>query len=137
MEISKLEKSKQISASDIKDKKAALEKEIERLENKYAKKSERVKKGFENTMKPIKRIRKNPFTAVSIAVLTGFIVGSVTGGSRKSYSREKRNSLTSMIGNELKNLAVRHTIGFVSEYVDSELIPRLKKNRSEKENKTD
>lgn len=88
-------------------------------------------------MKPIQRIRKHPFAAVSIAVLTGFIVGAVTGGSRKKYSGEKRNALTSMIGYELKSLAARRTIGFISEYVDNELIPRLKKNRSEKGNKTD
>lgn len=42
-----------------------------------------------------------------------------------------------MIGYELKSLAARRTIGFISEIVDSELIPRLKKNRTEKEKNID
>lgn len=125
--------SKEKSVSDIKARKADLEKEIKRLENKFAKKTERVKKRVDSTMKPIQRIKKRPFVAVSFAVLTGFVLGSGTGGRRrKNSTANKSDSLTSLITVELKKLAARRAIELISDYVDTELIPRLKKSRSGK-----
>lgn len=126
-----MNKEKNISIKEIKARKKALEEEIQRIEKKYAEKSKRVKKCAKSAIKPVQRIKENPFTSVGLAVLAGFIVG--LPGRRRKSSSDSSNKFSSMVATELKRLAARRTIDFVSEFVDNELIPRFQKKRTEKE----
>lgn len=127
-----MNKEKSISVKEIREKKKALEEEIQRIEKKYSDKTRRVKNRVDSTLKPVKRIKEHPFAAVGLAVLAGFIVG-LPGKRRRRGGADNSTSFTSMVGTELKRLAARRTIDFVGEFVDNELIPRLRKKDSEKE----
>ena len=128
-----MEKEKNISIKEIKARKKALEEEIDRLENKYAKKSERMKKRVDSTLKPIKRIKEHPFASIGLAVFAGFIIGLPGRRKRKSDTASDTDKFSSMVATELKLLAARRTIDFVSEFVDNKVMPRIRKKSSKQD----
>ncbi|MEX0661166.1 MAG: DUF883 C-terminal domain-containing protein [Balneolaceae bacterium] len=118
---------------EIQVRKERLKNELEIIEKKYAAKIGGVKSAVDGSLKPAQTIRRNPLKAVGYAVLVGFTVGLLKNSRsskqkkhKNDHSGESRIGLTSLLVDELKRLAARKAMVFVSDIVDNEVIPRIK-----------
>lgn len=129
---------KKSNIEEIQVRKERLKNELEAIETKYAAKIGGVKRMVNGSLKPAQNIRRNPLKSVGYAVLVGFAVGLVrTKRSSKKKKKKRKQKLqqdhnsestvgfTSLLMSELKRLAARKAMVFVSEMVDKEVIPRL------------
>lgn len=118
---------------EIQLRKERLKNELSFIEKKYAAKIGGVKKAVDSSLKPAQTIRRNPIKAVGYAVLVGFAVGLVKNSrsskqknNKDNHNGESRIGFTSLLADELKRLAARKAMVFISDMVDNEVIPRLK-----------
>jgi len=136
--VSNLKKS---NIEDIQIRKERLKNENEAIETKYAAKIGGLKKMVNSSLKPAQNIRRNPIKSIGYAVLIGFAVGLVRkkSSSKKSKKREieaessdnQKLRFTSLLMDELKRLAARKAMVFVSDMVDKEIMPRVNSSKEE------
>ncbi len=132
---------KKSNIEEIQVRKERLQNELEAIETKYAAKIGGVKRMVNGSLKPAQKIRRNPLKAVGYAVLVGFAVGLVRKkrSSKKNKQQQVQNGestigFTSLLMSELKRLAARKAMLFVSEMVDKEVIPRLTSSDKDRTN---
>lgn len=128
-----MSKNKSLSASELRERKEKLKREVNQIEEKYSEKITSAKNTVNRTLKPISTIRENPFKAVGIAVVIGALTG-ITGrkkSSKKSDSDDSGTGFSSLLMGELKRLAARKAMVYVSDIVDQEIMPRIRRKKSE------
>ena len=133
----------------INDRKRELENEINRVEEKYSSRAETLQKSVESALKPVQKIRDKPFTAVGISIVIGFLAGSA--GRKKRTKKAIKDTdttyndtgsgrgrgFTSVLTTELKRLAARKAMVFITEWVDQKLIPELTNRMKNKQESTE
>lgn len=119
-----------ISMTDLQARKKKLKQELENIKASVGSSASEVKDDVISSILPVERIKKQPFKAVGIAVVAGFILGlprlrgkRVKGGEVKSYG------FSSMLIDELKRMAARKAMIYITELVDDEVMPRIRKKK--------
>lgn|GEM_PF-720822 len=128
-----LSKNKTLSASELRERKEKLKRELDQIEEKYSSKITRAKNTVNRTLKPVKTIKESPFKAVGIAVIVGVLAG-MTGRKKSSAQSDSGGSglgFSSLLMGELKRLAARKAMVYVSDIVDQEVMPRIRRKKNE------
>lgn len=119
-----------ISLTDLQARKKKLKQELENLKTSVGDSASDVKDDIVSSVLPVERIKKQPFKAVGIAVAAGFILGlprlrgkRVKGGKVKSYG------FSSMLIDELKRMAARKAMIYITELIDDEVMPRIRRKK--------
>lgn len=117
--------SEKVTMKLIRSRKQQLEGDIELLEKGFENRISRVGKKFNNTVKLKKFIKKNPLIAVSAATGLGLLVGLIKKKKRAKRSEDIIESpdsgLNSLIFSELKRVAARKAVHFISDIVDRQV----------------
>jgi len=123
------------SVKEIQLRKQKLQQEIDLIEQKYTNKATKVSKGFQNTLKPIRTIRNNPLKSLGISIAIGFVLG-LSGRSKrtstKSQSDDGKQSgngdsgFSSLLMNELKRMAAKRAMMYISDIVDRKVMPEIR-----------
>lgn len=114
--------SEKVTMKLIRSRKQELEGDIELLERGFENRFSRVSKKFNNTVQLKKFIKKSPFIAVAAATGLGLIVG-LTKKKKKvksndDYIESPDSGITSLIYGELKRVAARKAVHYISDLVD-------------------
>jgi ElaB/YqjD/DUF883 family membrane-anchored ribosome-binding protein len=119
-----------ISLSDLQARKKNLELELEKIKESVSTSASDVKDGIISSVLPVERIRKKPFKSIGIAIAAGFILGlprlrgkRIKGESVKSYG------FSSMLIDELKRMAARKAMIYITDLIDDEVMPRIRKKK--------
>jgi len=128
-----LRKNKTLSASELRERKEKLKRELDLIEDKYSGKISRAKNTVNRTLKPIKAIKENPLKAVGIAVVVGVLAGMSGRKKSSKYSNTggAGTGFSSLLMGELKRLAARKAMVYVSDIVDQEVMPRIRRKKNE------
>lgn len=118
--------------ADLQERKKKLKKELENIKASVGGSASEVKDDVISSILPVEHIKKQPFKAVGIAVVAGFILGlprlrgkNKKGGDSKSYG------FSSMLIEELKRMAARKAMIYITELVDDEVMPRIRKKKAD------
>lgn len=133
--------SKKTDIEEIKLRKQKLQQEIDLIEDKYTRKAKNISGGVQNTLKPLQTIRDNPFKSLGISVAVGILIGA--SGRRKSENRSdnesgatittsKNDGFTSLLMSELKRMAAKRAMMYISDLVDKKVMPGLTKEIKER-----
>ena len=133
--------SKKTDIEEIKLRKQKLQQEIDLIEDKYTRKAKKISGGVQNTLKPLQTIRDNPFKSLGISVAVGILIGA--SGRRKSEKRSdnesgatvttsKNDGFTSLLMSELKRMAAKRAMMYISDLVDKKVMPGLTKEIKER-----
>jgi hypothetical protein len=145
-----LSKKEGLNIYDIKLRKKKLQDEIQHIEDKYSRKASKISGGIQSTLKPIQKIKKHPLKAVAASIAFGLIIG--VSGRRKSksksesktqspdsdaddYSGRESTGFTSHLISELKRMAAKRAIVYISEFVDRKVMPGKTASLSETSHK--
>jgi ElaB/YqjD/DUF883 family membrane-anchored ribosome-binding protein len=119
-----------ISLSELKSRKKILEDELESIKVSVSSTTSDIKDDIVSSILPIERIRKQPFKSIGIAIAAGFILGlprlrgkRIKGESVKSYG------FSSMLIDELKRMAARKAMIYITDLIDDEVMPRIRKKK--------
>ncbi|WP_340103072.1 DUF883 C-terminal domain-containing protein [Rhodohalobacter sp. 8-1] len=135
-----MSKKKNQNIDDIQLRKEKLQSEIELIEEKYSRKASKISGGIDTTLKPIKKIRDNPFKAIGISIAVGLIAGVSGRKKRKSAGRptdvgsnsgSKGTGFTSLLISELKRMAAKRAMIYISDIVDRKVMPGLTSSKSD------
>jgi len=119
--------------------KEELKQDIRKIEGDFKGRISNVKGTITEILHPTEQIKKYPFKAVGVALGVGLVCGLLKS-SKKKRRRESQESyhptppgsgFTSLLLNELKHLAARKAIHYMSDLID-EQVSSLKKNISDK-----
>ncbi len=135
-----MNKKKNLNIDDIQLRKKKLQAEIELIEEKYSRKANKISDGIESTLKPIQSIRDNPFKSVGISIAVGFIIG--VSGRRKHRSEavstdagksiaSANSGFTTLLMSELKRMAARRAMIYISDFVDRKVMPGLQSTHTD------
>lgn len=130
-------KRKDWSLHEINVRKEELQDEIDQIENKYTQKVTKIKRRIQNTLKPVKTIRDKPIKALGVSIALGFIIG-ISGRKKSKADPVVNNSVasdpgfTSMLMNELKRVAARRAMIYITDLVDHKVMPEITAPRSKK-----
>jgi ElaB/YqjD/DUF883 family membrane-anchored ribosome-binding protein len=136
-----LSKKQDLKKDDIKLRKKKLQDEIELIEDKYSRKANMISGGIESTLKPIHNIKKHPFKSVGVSIAVGLLIGISGRRRRKSNSSVPdaedrsggdRSGFTSLLIGELKRMAAKRAIVYISDFVDQKVMPGITTSHSEK-----
>lgn len=134
-----MSKRKDWSLHEINARKEELQDEITQIENKYTQKVTKIERRIKSTLKPVKTIRKKPLKALGVSIALGFLIG--ISGRKKSKSDPVVNNsvasepgFTSLLMNELKRLAARRAMVYITDIVDQKVIPGINAARTKKAN---
>lgn len=129
-----MSKDKNLSMEQIKDRKQKLQHEVERIEQKYGSKASALENRVQSTLKPLQTIRDNPFKSVGIAIALGFLAGiagkrkskkTVSSGNGTMESSPGHSGFSSLLMNELKRMAARRAMVYITEWVDHKVLPEI------------
>lgn len=97
----------------------------------------KVKESTFESLNLLSAIKKSPFKAIGVAVISGVVVGLAGRKSkRKSSQRNDKYGFGGLILDELKRLAARRTTEYISAFIDSEITPRVHRKFDKNENST-
>ena len=120
--------------------KEELKQDIRKIEGDFKGRISNVKGTITEILHPTEQIKKYPFKAVGAALGVGLIVGLLRRSKRKRRKTDSQDlyhpappssGFTSLLLNELKHLAARKAIHYMSDLID-EQVSSLKKNISDK-----
>lgn len=123
-----------ITLKSIKQRKQELKAEIDRIETKYSDQTSKIENSVKKALQPMKEIRKKPFKALGVSIGVGFVVGFLTGGSRKKR-REPigyGTGFSSLFMAELKRVAAQRAMLYLSDMLDEKVMPRFKEKGESK-----
>jgi ElaB/YqjD/DUF883 family membrane-anchored ribosome-binding protein len=130
---------KKHSVEEIHLRKQKLQQEIDLIEQKYSKKATKISNGIQNTLKPIQTIRDNPLRSLGISVAVGLILG-LSGRSKRSSSKTSStddsgsgnsdNGFSSLLMSELKRMAAKRAMMYISDIVDRKVMPEIRRTES-------
>lgn len=140
-----MSKKKNPNIDDIQLRKKKLQDEIELIEAKYSRQASKISGGIESTLKPVQSIRDNPFKAVGISIAAGIIIG--VSGRRKKKSKSHPEDIggnsgsgssgfTSLLISELKRMAAKRAMIYISDIVDRKVMPGLTSSKPSSSKKT-
>lgn len=129
---------KKTDIQDIKLRKQTLQQEIDLIEEKYTQKAKKISSGVQSTFKPIQKIREYPLRSVGISFAVGLLIAASGRSRRKSTSdygqesgtnisssRTQDDGFTSLLMNELKRMAARRAMIYISDLLDKKVMPGL------------
>ena len=133
---------KKTDIEDIKLRKQKLQQEIDLIEEKYTRQAKKISGGVQNTLKPIQKIREHPLKSVGISIAVGLLIGASGrrkssekpgqgSGSNTSSSASKGDGFTSLLMSELKRMAAKRAMMYISEIVDRKVMPGLTSDSNE------
>lgn len=116
--------------------KKEIKDDIQLLESGFEKRFSGISKGLKDTAKVKKYIVKHPFISVAAATGLGFLTGALRrkkrGGKHSSgYSESPGSGLTSLVLGELKQIAARKAVHYISDLVDRQVSSYQKKSDQE------
>lgn len=124
---------------EIQLRKQKLQQEIDLIEEKYSSKATKVSKGIQNTLKPIQTIRDNPLKSLGISIAIGVVLG-LSGRSKRTSSKSRSDSgdssgkgdsgFSSLLMNELKRMAAKRAMMYISDIVDRKVMPEIRPAKS-------
>lgn len=124
---------------EIQLRKQKLQQEIDQIEDKYSSKATKVSKGIQNTLKPIQTIRDNPLKSLGISIAIGVVLG-FSGRSKRSSSKSKSDDgnssgkgdsgFSSLLMSELKRMAAKRAMMYISDIVDRKVMPEIRPAQS-------
>lgn len=131
---------KKHSVKEIQLRKQKLQQEIDLIEEKYSGKATKVSRGIQNTLKPIQKIRDNPLKSLGISIAIGVVLG-LSGRSRrpssKSHTSDNGNGsgkgdsgFSSLLMSELKRMAAKRAMMYISDIVDRKVMPEIRPAQS-------
>ncbi len=111
--------------ADIKFRKKKLKDDIDLLESGFKNRAEKVQSYIPITINPTESIRKHPFRAVGIAIVSGLAFGLISKKKRSRSEKEESNDnsnndsgFTSLLMYELKRLAASRAVSYISDAID-------------------
>lgn len=124
---------------EIKLRKQKLQQEIESIENKYSKQATKISNGIQNTLKPIQTIRNNPLKSLGVSIALGVVLG--LSGRRKKQSGSSpaersgnsdtgSSGFTSLLVSELKRMAAKRAMIYISDIIDRKVMPEIRDIRT-------
>lgn len=128
---------------EIQLRKQKLQDEISLIEEKYSQKANKLSSGIQNTLKPIQSIRDNPLKSLGISIAVGVVIG--LSGRRKKSSKSPASSdsggqsvggdsgFSSMLMSELKRMAAKRAMMYISDIIDRKVMPEMKEAAAGKE----
>jgi ElaB/YqjD/DUF883 family membrane-anchored ribosome-binding protein len=130
---------KKHSVDEIQLRKQKLKQEIDLIEQKYSKKATKLSNGIQNTLKPIQTIRDNPLKSLGISVAVGLVLG--LSGRRKRSSTKTSSTddigsgnsdtgFSSLLMSELKRMAAKRAMMYISDIVDRKVMPEIRRTDS-------
>lgn len=130
---------------EIQLRKQKLQDEIDLIEEKYSKKVTKISSGIQNTLKPIQTIRNNPIKSLGISIAVGVVLG-LSGRSKKTSESSPSSStggqsgggdsgFTSMLMSELKRMAAKRAMLYISDIVDRKVMPEIRSTETGKSSK--
>ncbi len=128
---------------EIQLRKQKLQDEISFIEEKYSRKATRLSSGIQNTLKPIQTIRDNPLKSLGISIAVGVVIG-LSGRRRKSSKSSSQtdsgnqsvggdSGFSSMLMSELKRMAAKRAMMYISDIIDRKVMPEMKEAAAEKD----
>jgi ElaB/YqjD/DUF883 family membrane-anchored ribosome-binding protein len=144
-----LGKKNDISLASIRQRKKELQEEIDRIETTYSQKVSKLEGGIQNTLKPLRNIRRRPFTYVGLSIAVGFLAGyagrkkrvrppavnqNETEQSTSPVKNKKSNGFTSMLLREIKRMAARRAMVYITDVVDKKIMPKMTGETSDDHN---
>jgi len=130
---------------EIQLRKEKLQNEINLIEKKYSRQATRISNGIQNTLKPIQTIRDHPFKSLGAAIGAGLLLG--LAGRRKhkqrdsptnseSSSSSNGSGFSSLLVSELKRMAAKRAMFYISDFVDRKVMQGLSSSKSETSEET-
>jgi len=123
------------SVKEIQLRKQKLQQEIDLIEQKYSNKATKVSQGIQNTLKPIQTIRNNPLRSLGISIAIGVVLG-LSGRSKRTSSKSQSDDgersgngdsgFSSLLMNELKRMAAKRAMMYISDIVDRKVMPEIR-----------
>jgi len=123
------------SVKEIQLRKQKLQREIDLIEQKYSNKATKVSQGIQNTLKPIQTIRNNPLKSLGISIAIGVVLG-LSGRSKRTSSKSQSDDgersgngdsgFSSLLMNELKRMAAKRAMMYISDIVDRKVMPEIR-----------
>jgi hypothetical protein len=121
--------------------KEELKQDIRKIEGDFKGRISNVKGTITEILHPAEQIKKYPFKAVGVALGVGLVYGLLKSSKKKRRRRENQESyhpappnsgFTSLLFDELKHLAARKAMHYMSDLIDQQ-VSSLKKNVSDKQ----
>ena len=134
-----------MSVEKIKQRKKDLQDEVDRIETTYTKRVSKIEGGIRKTLQPIKNVKKRPFVSLSVSIAAGFLLG--ISGKRKSLNKAAKSSnpsehqkrdrygFTSMLISELKRVAARRAMIYITGMVDQKVLARFMNQSDQEDNR--
>lgn len=125
-----LSKIDDISMSELQARKKKLKQELEYIKASVGNSASEVRDDVISSILPVEKIKKQPFKAVGIAVVAGFILGLPRlRGKRVKGEKIKTYGFSSMLMDELKRMAARKAMIYITELVDDQVMPRIRRTK--------
>ncbi|MCH8549119.1 MAG: hypothetical protein LAT80_09585 [Balneolaceae bacterium] len=127
-----MKKKNEYSLDEIKEQRERLQNEIRGLETGFSDRITKIKGELNSITTPVQKIREKPLKSVAIAAGVGFLAG-ILRRSRKSRKKSSAapaapvspppsgSGFTSMLMNEMKHLAARKAMFYLSELIDRQI----------------
>lgn len=124
-----MKNSSDLSLEEIKERRKRLQVEIRSLEESFGERISGIKDEIQSISTPAKKIRGKPLKSVAVAAGAGFLIGLIRRPRRKkrdvpptnSTPPKSRTGFSSLLMNELKHLAARKAMFYISELIDRQI----------------
>jgi ElaB/YqjD/DUF883 family membrane-anchored ribosome-binding protein len=129
-----MSREKKLSLKELQEKKKKLDMEIKLLEKGFAGRAEKAKAKIDAISNPAAYIRKHPFRTVAIAAGAGLVTGLLKPKRRQPAGQApagRSHGITSVFLEELRHLAVRKAMLYLSDLIDQQMAD-FQKNKSDK-----
>jgi ElaB/YqjD/DUF883 family membrane-anchored ribosome-binding protein len=125
---------KKMSIKELQERKKKLDTEIKLLEQGFSNKASGLKEKLELLSNPAGYVKKHPFKSVAWAAGAGLLVGMLKpkrkrGSSSTNTSPGRSYSITSVFLEELRHLAVRKAMHYLSDLIDQQMDDFKKKEK--------
>jgi ElaB/YqjD/DUF883 family membrane-anchored ribosome-binding protein len=118
------EKSKQISMSELRERKEKLQEELDALENDIEGRISGVQKKLMGNLEPVSIIKRHPFTSVGASILAGLAIGLIgKKGKREETGDSSGVEFSRIVIDEVKKLAAKKAVQSLSDLIDQKLSP--------------
>ncbi len=115
---------------ELQERKDQLDREIKLLEEGFSRKTTGVKEKLQIFTDPVGIVKKYPFKSVAYAAGSGLVIGLLKPHRRRKRGRnnlseseisKRSQGITSVLLNELRNLAVKKAVLYLSDLIDQQL----------------
>lgn len=120
---------------EVRVQKENLKKEIQLLESGFERRIQKARHKLGHFTSPSESIRRKPLRSVAIAAGVGFAAGILRrgrSGKKKVTHPGTSGGFSSFLFNELKHVAARKAMFYLSELVDQQIHAMAQKKRSDK-----